>query len=58
MLPGTNRFRTPHRAIVLQGIWASVLVGTGTYRELFSRVIFTEWIFFALMAAGGKDALC
>src|SRR3970282_1419285 len=27
------RFRTPHRAIVLQGIWASVLVGTGTYRE-------------------------
>lgn len=46
------RFRTPHRAIVLQGIWASVLVGTGTYRELFSRIIFTEWIFFALMAAG------
>lgn len=46
------RFRTPHRAIVLQGIWASVLVWTGTYRQLFSRVIFTEWIFFALMAGG------
>jgi basic amino acid/polyamine antiporter, APA family len=46
------RFRTPHRAIALQAIWASVLVGTGTYRELFTRVIFTEWIFFALMAAG------
>ena len=24
-----GRFRTPHRAIVLQGIWASVLVWTG-----------------------------
>ena len=26
------RFRTPHRAIVLQAIWASVLVWSGTYR--------------------------
>ncbi len=46
------RFRTPHRAIVLQAIWSSVLVWTGTYRQLFSRVIFTQWIFFALMAGG------
>jgi len=44
--------RTPHRAIVLQGIWASVLVLTGTYRTLFTRVIYTEWIFFGLMAIG------
>jgi APA family basic amino acid/polyamine antiporter len=46
------KYRSPHRAIVLQGIWACVLVLTGTYRELFSRVIFTEWIFFGLLAAG------
>ena len=46
------RFRTPHRAIVLQAIWAVVLVSTGTYRALFTRVVYTEWIFFALMAAG------
>jgi APA family basic amino acid/polyamine antiporter len=45
------RFLTPHRAIVAQAVWASVLVWTGTYRQLFTRVIFTEWIFFALMAA-------
>jgi APA family basic amino acid/polyamine antiporter len=45
------RFRTPHRAIVLQAIWASILVATGTYRALFTRVIYTEWIFFGLMAA-------
>ena len=44
------RFRTPDRAILLQAGWASVLAGTGTYRQLFTRVIFTEWIFFALMA--------
>jgi APA family basic amino acid/polyamine antiporter len=46
------RFRTPHRAILLQGVWAIVLVSTGTYRVLFTRVVYTEWIFFALMAVG------
>ena len=29
-----------------------MLVATGTYRALFSRVIYTEWIFFALMTFG------
>jgi APA family basic amino acid/polyamine antiporter len=46
------RFRTPHRAIVLQAVWSSVLVVTGTYRALFTRVVYTEWIFFGLMALG------
>ena len=46
------RFQTPHRAIVAQAIWASVLVATGTYQALFTRVVYTEWIFFALMALG------
>jgi len=45
-------YRTPHRAIALQALWASVLVLTGSYRALFTRVIYTEWIFFALMAIG------
>ena len=45
------RYRTPHRALLLQGVWSSVLVLTGTYRVLFTRVVYTEWIFFALMAA-------
>jgi len=47
-----HRFETPHRAIVLQAIWSSVLVATGTYRALFTRVVYTEWIFFAAMAIG------
>jgi APA family basic amino acid/polyamine antiporter len=46
------RFGTPHRAIVVQAVWASVLAATNTYGALFSRVIYTEWIFFAAMAAG------
>ena len=43
-------FRTPHRAIMLQAVWAAFLVMTGTFRALFTRVIYTEWIFFALLA--------
>jgi len=46
------RHRTPHKAIFLQALWSSVLVATGTYRALFTRVVYTEWIFFALMAFG------
>jgi basic amino acid/polyamine antiporter, APA family len=44
--------RTPHRAILLQAIWACVLVWTGSYRQLFTRVVYTEWIFFGMMALG------
>jgi APA family basic amino acid/polyamine antiporter len=46
------RHGTPHHAIALQAVWACVLVATGTYRALFTRVVYTEWIFFGLMAAG------
>ncbi|MGD9903776.1 MAG: APC family permease [Vicinamibacterales bacterium] len=56
MLPWVNavhpRYRTPHRAILLQAVWASVLVLTGSYPTLFGRVIYMEWFFFALMTAG------
>ena len=52
-LANVNRERgTPTAAIGLQAMWASVLAATGAYREIFTRVIYTEWIFFALMAAG------
>jgi APA family basic amino acid/polyamine antiporter len=45
-------YRTPARALALQALWGAVLVVTGTYRELFTRVIYTEWIFFALLGIG------
>lgn len=44
--------RTPSHAIAAQAVWCSVLAATGAYRQLFTRVIYTEWLFFALMAAG------
>jgi APA family basic amino acid/polyamine antiporter len=47
-----KRYRTPHRAIIIQAVWASFLVATGTYRELFTRVVYTEWVFFGLMTVG------
>jgi APA family basic amino acid/polyamine antiporter len=46
------RFQTPHRALILQAAWASILTLTDTYRALITRVIYTEWIFFALMVGG------
>ncbi len=46
------RFHTPDRTTLIQAVWSSVLVATGTYRALFTRVIYTEWLFFALMGIG------
>ena len=44
--------KTPYLAIVVQGIWSSVLVLTGTYGLIVSRVVYTEWIFFGALALG------
>lgn len=44
--------RTPANAIVAQAVWASILAASGAYRQLFTRVVYTEWLFFALMASG------
>jgi APA family basic amino acid/polyamine antiporter len=46
------RYRTPHLAIVAQAIWAAVLIWTGTYGVIVSRVVYTEWIFFGALALG------
>ena len=46
------RYLTPHRAIIIQAAWSAILVATGTYKKLFTRVVYTEWIFFAFMAFG------
>jgi len=46
------KFKTPGKALIIQGVWASLLTLTGTYDQLFTYVIFAGWIFFALGAAG------
>ncbi len=44
-------WRTPVMAISVQGIWAIVLVFSGTYGALLDYVVFADWIFFGLTAA-------
>jgi APA family basic amino acid/polyamine antiporter len=47
-----SQFHTPVFAILLQSVWAIVLVlFWGTFEDLISYVVFTDWIFFALAAA-------
>ncbi len=46
------RFRTPANALVLQAIWASLLVLSGTFDILTDMLIFVSWIFYGLGAFG------
>ncbi|HEY7290335.1 MAG TPA: amino acid permease [Vicinamibacterales bacterium] len=46
------QFKTPIVAIAAQAIWSSLLVLTGTYGVIVSRVVYTEWIFFGALALG------
>lgn len=45
------KFRTPVTAIVLQSVWAILLLETGSYGQLLDYVVFCDWIFFALAVA-------
>jgi basic amino acid/polyamine antiporter, APA family len=42
------RYRTPHLSILAMGAWAIVLSLSGTFEQLFTYVIFGQWIFFGL----------
>ena len=46
------RFHTPAVALTVQGIWASVLVFSGSFDQLTDMLIFVSWIFYALAALG------
>lgn len=46
----SNR-RTPSVAIILLSLWASVLVLSGRYEQLYTLVIFPSWILYAMAAA-------
>lgn len=45
------RFLTPHFSILAIGAWSLILSLSGTFEELFTYVIFGQWIFFGLCAA-------
>jgi basic amino acid/polyamine antiporter, APA family len=46
-----RRFHTPSRALVFQGILASVLALRGTFEDLLSLYVFIVWMFYALQTA-------
>ncbi len=46
------RFMTPGPSLVLQGIWASLLVLSGTFDQLTDMLIFVSWLFYAAAAFG------
>ena len=42
------RFLTPYVSILLMGAWSAVLSASGTFEQLFTYVVFGQWIFFGL----------
>jgi APA family basic amino acid/polyamine antiporter len=46
------RFRTPAAAILAQAVIAGLFALTGQYQALFTKVIFAEFLFYALVTAG------
>jgi basic amino acid/polyamine antiporter, APA family len=42
------KFRTPSRALIFQGVLASVMALSGTFEELTNLYIFASWIFYGL----------
>lgn len=47
-----HEYRTPAISILVQGIWASLLVMTGSFDQLTDMLIFVSWIFYGLGAFG------
>jgi APA family basic amino acid/polyamine antiporter len=45
------RFQTPSVAIVLLGVWSSLVLLSGQYRQLYTLVIFPSWILYGMTAA-------
>ncbi len=45
------KFLTPHVSIVALSVWSLLLSLTGTFEQLFTYVIFGQWIFFGLTVA-------
>jgi APA family basic amino acid/polyamine antiporter len=46
------RYATPHTSLVVQGIFSSVLVMSGSFDTITDYVIFATWFFYMLTALG------
>lgn len=47
-----HKYRTPGVSIIIQGLWASMIVMTGSFDQLTDMLIFVSWIFYGLGAYG------
>jgi len=47
-----DKYRTPHRSLLIQGIWAAILVLSGTFDQLTDMLIFASFIFYGMGAFG------
>jgi basic amino acid/polyamine antiporter, APA family len=47
-----KRFQTPGNALLLQGIWTSMLVMSGSFDMLTDMLIFVSWFFYGMSALG------
>ncbi len=45
------KYHTPHISIVATGVWSAILSVTGTFEQLYTYVIFGQWLFFGLTVA-------
>ncbi|MFB3902114.1 MAG: amino acid permease [Acidobacteriota bacterium] len=46
------KWLTPHISILVQAIIAALLVFSGSFSEIITYVIFSEWVFYGLVTAG------
>ena len=45
------RYATPNTALVVQGVWASVLAFSGTYNQLVTYMVFVSFLFYSMSSA-------
>jgi len=43
-----EKYRVPLVALIVQGVWASILTASGRYDQLFTYVVFASWLFYAM----------
>lgn len=48
----STNYKAPAFALLIQGVWASFLVCSNSYQELFTDVIFAAWLFYGLAVSG------
>lgn len=47
-----KKYQTPGNALVVQGIWTSLLVLSGSFDMLTDMLVFVSWVFYGLSAVG------